>query len=288
MFKKFFSICIPIYNMCRYLEKCLYSIKKQKFKDYEVIMVDDGSSDNSKDICLNYSRIDSRFKYFHYNNAGVSVARNRLISNSNGKYIIMIDPDDYIDTDALYNIYKKIIEIRDVDLIRFKAIVIDDKPWKNIYRFNYINEIKNPIDGINALKIWSTEEEKKYAVPWLYCIKKELYNNIKFPINRVHEDFAIYPIIISLANKVITLDKICYYYVQHSDSIMHNKNINNELKKLEDWLVNYSNLKKKLSEIFELKKTNEIIKKIIYNDLLKRTISKINSFNQILCKIETV
>ena len=278
MLKPLFSICIPIYNQIKYLSKCLETIENQTFENFEVIMIDDGSIDGSDIICKKYCEKDYRFKYYYYKNSGVSVTRNRLLEKVNGKYIIMIDPDDYIDKEMLKNLNKKINENKKIDVIRFKAIVVNDLPEKNIYRFNFEKKIKFGIDGVEALKNWSLEKNRKYAVPWLYCIKSQLYNNIEFPVNRVHEDFAIYPIILARAHNVVTLDKICYYYVQHSNSLMNKKNINQKLKKLEDWIINYYNLKNSLEDIFKSKNINDEIKKIIYDDLLRRTILIIEKY----------
>ena len=93
------SIIVPIYNTGKYLKKCLDSIKNQTFKDFEVILVDDGSTDNSAEICREFSETDSRFKYFYKENGGTSSARNLGLENAKGEYIAFIDSDDYIEPD---------------------------------------------------------------------------------------------------------------------------------------------------------------------------------------------
>ncbi|TPR15786.1 glycosyltransferase family 2 protein [Apilactobacillus timberlakei] len=91
------SIIVPIYNAHEYLAPCLQSIKNQTYTNIEVIMVDDGSTDDSSRICKEYVDVDARFKYIHQNNSGVSAARNKGLENVSGKYLIFIDGDDYVD-----------------------------------------------------------------------------------------------------------------------------------------------------------------------------------------------
>ena len=97
------SIIIPIYNSEKYLTHCLDSILKQTYQDFEVILVNDGSTDNSAKICDNYTITDARFKVIHKQNQGVSIARNTGISYAKGEYISFIDSDDWIENDYLKN-----------------------------------------------------------------------------------------------------------------------------------------------------------------------------------------
>ena len=104
----FISIVIPIYNAASYLQQCLDSIKNQSFTDFEVIMVNDGSTDASKEICMNYVATDNRFRLINQINSGVSSARNTGIELSRGKWITFIDSDDWIDCDYFLNNCSKV------------------------------------------------------------------------------------------------------------------------------------------------------------------------------------
>lgn len=95
------SIIVPVYNSSRYLEKCFDSIRDQTYTDFEVIVINDGSTDCSGEICDKYAELDNRFKIIHKENGGVSKARNIGIDNANGEYITFIDSDDWIDVDYL-------------------------------------------------------------------------------------------------------------------------------------------------------------------------------------------
>ncbi len=101
------SIIVPVYNSSKYLEKCFESIMIQTYNDFEVIVINDGSTDNSGNICDKYALLDTRFKVIHKKNEGVSIARNTGIEQSCGKYITFIDSDDWIDEDYLQNLYNE-------------------------------------------------------------------------------------------------------------------------------------------------------------------------------------
>ena len=95
------SIIVPVYNVESYLKRCIESILNQTFRDFELILVNDGSTDNSEIICKEYALKDERIKYFYQRNKGVSEARNKGIDNSSGEYIQFIDSDDYVDENFL-------------------------------------------------------------------------------------------------------------------------------------------------------------------------------------------
>ena len=104
------SIIIPVYNVEIYIEQCLDSIKKQSYQNFEVIIVNDGSQDNTESICKKIAQSDARFKYFSKENGGVSSARNFGLDNANGHYITFIDGDDWVDPNHLEILIKSITE----------------------------------------------------------------------------------------------------------------------------------------------------------------------------------
>ena len=105
------SIIVPVYNVEKYLNNCIDSILSQTYTDFELILVNDGSNDNSGEICDFYKKLDSRIKVFHKENGGVSSARNVGISNTNGNYICFIDSDDCVNELYLHNLYDKEVDI---------------------------------------------------------------------------------------------------------------------------------------------------------------------------------
>ena len=107
------TIVVPVYNVEKYLRKCIDSILNQTYKNLEIILVDDGSPDNCGQICDEYAKKDNRIKVIHKENGGVSQARNVGIDNSNGEFIAFVDPDDYIEKEMLYKLKNN---IENVDL----------------------------------------------------------------------------------------------------------------------------------------------------------------------------
>ena len=146
--KPFFSIVLPIYNVEKYLAECLKSIEKQSYSSFEVLCINDGSTDNSLEIASKFSLKDKRFKLFNQKNSGVSVARNRGIKEANGKYILFVDSDDWIEQDTLKKIHED-IQAHDSDIVVFggdtfpRTKWIDDKlNTKNIiYKDNAIHAL---------------------------------------------------------------------------------------------------------------------------------------------------
>lgn len=146
------SIIVPVYNVEKYLSRCIESILNQTLKDIELILVNDGSTDKCKDICKEYSKYDSRVKFINKINEGVSSARNVGIDNSSGDYISFVDPDDYLDNDAIEYLYRLIKKYNaDVSCYKMKTYrnneyhIIEENEEVRLY----INEsiVKNQIES---------------------------------------------------------------------------------------------------------------------------------------------
>ena len=104
------SVVVPVYNAEKYLDKCIQSIINQKYSNLEIILVDDGSKDNSLELCKKYAESDKRIKVIHKENEGVSTARNSGIEVASGDFIAFIDSDDYIDENMYFNMMQKASE----------------------------------------------------------------------------------------------------------------------------------------------------------------------------------
>ena len=218
------SIIVPIYNVEKYLEKCINSIINQTYKNLEIILVNDGSKDSSKDICEKFLKIDNRIIVVHKENEGLSEARNVGINIAKGKYIGFIDSDDYIEADMFERLYNN-IKKNNAD-ISICNIVEENEQGKIIK--TYIRENDNVIElnKIEALKkLIMDQEVTNHACNKLY--KKDLFCNIKYPFSRKMEDMATTYKLFDLANKIVVDSSIGYHYIQRSDSIMGN--INKEL-----------------------------------------------------------
>ena len=170
------SIIVPIYNAEKYLNQCIDSILRQTYTDFELLLIDDGSQDNSKIICKNYLLKDSRVVYKYKTNGGASSARNLGISLAMGKYIVFIDSDDFIECDYLETVYKAADGDNDILVIEAPNRFINDRLCKEVLEeINYV--------GFEAHKRFIISGSLKYSEPHskLFSAKIIKENNIFFP-----------------------------------------------------------------------------------------------------------
>ena len=223
------SIIVPVYNSEKFLKKCIESMINQTYKDIEIIIIDDGSKDNSREIIQEYQNKDSRIKYLYQKNSGQAVARNNGIKVSIGEFISFLDSDDYIDTEMIEKLYNKAIK-ENTDIVVCDALkVYDDRP----------SEI------LKGLKFEISDIKKKYIIssagPWGKLIKKNTIteNNLFFKENIIYEDFAVVPAYALFAKKISYIEEPLYLYYQRVGSTMNQESYN---KKFEDIFVAYDNL----------------------------------------------
>lgn len=176
-----FSIIVPVYNTAQYLEQCFDSITKQSFEDFEVVIIDDGSSDGSEIICDQYCKKDSRFTVFHQNNQGSSSARNQGLALCKGDLICFIDADDWVEPSFLYNFYDCIQE-NDADVVI--SAFYYDKDNEEAYFPNKPSKL----DGRTVIK--ESLDRTLHSGLVFKAIKKELIfnNNLRFPRQNYFED----------------------------------------------------------------------------------------------------
>ena len=208
------SVIVPVYNVEQYLSRCIDSILAQTFTDFEVLLIDDGSTDNSGKICDEYAERDSRIRVFHKENGGVSSARNLGLDNAQGEWIFYIDSDDYLDISALDCIAPYCLP-KDIDLILFDYY-IDYKSHKYYtYQTYYVDKIKQINEILNG---------KVEGYVWNKVIRKSLLtkNDIKFPekIN-LWEDMAMVIKLFYFASNVKLLKQGLYHYAQNNTSLVH-------------------------------------------------------------------
>lgn len=208
-----FSIIVPIYNTSQTLRSCLDSILKQTFHDYEIILINDGSTDESSAICCEYASRYSNIKAYDFENEGISVARKRGIVLSSGKYLVFVDSDDTINKHLLENIANVISLYPSLDIVRYQSNLVNDDDYKNHERYNFHSQIGQVLTGLEALKLWSTPDYK-YAVYWLFAFKRSLFSNIcLMPDIRCYEDLAYIPVLIASSKMVIAINYPGYNYL---------------------------------------------------------------------------
>ena len=212
------SIIVPVYNVEKYIEKCVNSIINQTYRNIEIILVDDGSKDRSGEICDELKLKDNRIKIIHKQNGGLSDARNAGMKIANGNYIGFVDSDDYIKEDmfeTLYELCKKYNS--DISIVSYYEIyhdkVIGVRDSKKLYELNKIDAMK---------EILIDRAIQSYA--WNKLFKRELFEQIEFPTNKNFEDIATTLLLFERADKVVLLEDPKYYYVRRDDSIVGNRN----------------------------------------------------------------
>lgn len=237
-----FSVIIPVYNTREYLDKCLLSVFNQTFSDYEVIVVNDGSSDGSEKIIDKYLKKYSNLKYFFKENGGLSSARNYGVSKACGEYILFLDSDDYYEPDLLLKLNGS---IDDCDIIRFGVQDIYDNG--SITKHNEPGFDKN--SGLNGF-----EKICKYhyvEIACAYCYKRKFWieNGYKFLDGTFHEDFGLIPLVLINSSSTKSIDYIGYNYYQRSNSISKSIQYDKVLKKANDFLEHFKYLKKESSKV---------------------------------------
>ena len=214
------SVIVPIYNVEKYLSKCLDSICTQTYRNLEIILIDDGSPDRCPEICDEYVKIDERIKVLHQENGGLSVARNSGLDIAKGNFICFVDPDDYLHPqmyECLYNNLKKYDA--DISICEFERVFENDK----FFVSNNINESITICNGREALEKLYGEYRVTTTVAWNKLYKKELFQNIRYGKNKIHEDEFIVHRILDKAKKVLYTSYPFYYYLQRNTSIMGEK-----------------------------------------------------------------
>lgn len=214
------SIIVPIYNVEKYLDKCIKSILEQTFNDFELILINDGSTDKSGDICEYYKEKDKRIKVVNKENGGVSSARNAGLDIAEGKYIGFVDPDDWIDVNMYERMYKEIMtnnaDIVVCDFVREYEDKINKKKLKETkYEVNIFNNIQ-------ALK-QLYKVKYTYVVAWNKLYKRELFNNIRYKDGFICEDEFIIHHLLYKSVKTIYISEILYHYFQREGSIINSE-----------------------------------------------------------------
>jgi glycosyltransferase involved in cell wall biosynthesis len=220
------SIIVPVYNVEKYLQTCLESLVNQTLKDIEIIIVNDGSPDNSQNIidsyCKKYPKI---IKSYKIENSGQGEARNFGISKANGKYIMYVDSDDYISNDMAEILYNEAVKTRS-DVVFCGNYVVDED-------YKIIKE-EPAYSFLNREDVFLNAFFGKMAV-WNKIYKKNLIidNNIKFRSKKWYEDLDFTCKIIMNAKKMSVVDKPLYYYVLRKGSTMNNDNVKRNLEILD-------------------------------------------------------
>ncbi len=224
------SVIIPVYNTDKYVSRCLDSVIKQSYSKIEIIVVDDGSTDNSLKICEEYCEIDKRIRIIQKNNGGLSSARNAALDAINGEFVSFIDSDDIVSLDYISSLLG-LIKKYDADVSVCDENRFIEKNGERIY-------LGSPYKKVNKILCQTPEEGLySYITQTLYdasaCMKLYkscLFANVRYPVGYNHEDIGTTYKIYCKSKRIVFTPSQMYFYFQRQDSIIHeNKSI--KLKK---------------------------------------------------------
>lgn len=224
-----FSIIVPIYNVEKYVEKCMKSINNQTYKNYEVLLINDGSPDNSEELIEKYIKGKDKFKYFKKTNGGLSDARNYGAKKATGDYLLFLDADDYFSPKLLEELNKS-ASVQDCDVIKFNyRTVYENGQEENHFKTNF-----QGLTTDDALKQIIKDEMLEPA--WLYSYKRKFWEKNKFMYykGRVHEDYGLTPLVLMAASSISSIEYIGYNYFYREGSITNNPNNEKLWKRFDD------------------------------------------------------
>ncbi len=218
-----FSIIVPVYKVEEYLERCVRSILCQTYRDFQLVLVDDGSPDSCGTMCDAFAQQDERITVLHIPNGGVSAARNRGIAVALGDYIAFVDADDYIAYDFLEQAERILRTDPDADLIQFA--------WRDFPDGQKPDESSMPAE---APVLWEKEEALRAFLgfrvfahaPWSKIVRKELLKDLAFPVGvRVGEDLEVSYQLLGRAKNIVSINAVAYYYCVRAGGAMGNRRL---------------------------------------------------------------
>lgn len=284
------SIIIPCYNAQNYLEECLDSIIDQSFKNFEVIAINDGSSDKTLEILKKYSIKDERVKFFDQDNSGVSYTRNRGINLASGNYIMFVDADDYIGETYVMDLVNFMLK-DNYDLIT-TGLTLCDEDGNILKRVQYSNKSQE----LYFSSIFETVVNKlyfSYCSKTLYKRKFILDSNVLFNTKlKIGEDFLFFFSLLEKSSRIAFFPSADYFYRQNEESVTHLTNIESLLKYVDDnififnYISNYSESNYLIPNRL-LTKLNIVLKKIVarnsnFKDFKKDFMFIINSYDYLI------
>lgn len=232
------SIIVPVYNVEKYLDICLESIIHQTYSNLEVILVDDGSKDNSGKICESWAKKDGRITVIHKENGGLSDARNIGIDNANGEWILFVDSDDFIHKDLVKLSLEEAMKCN-ADMVVFGYLEVDEE-CNQIH--SKITNIKENIYTGQELLNEFVRNGKGSMVAWNKLYKRKIWKNLRYPVGKIHEDEFVIIDILESVDMAILFSEELYYYRQREGSIMHTKALEAAYDALEAFEIRYRKL----------------------------------------------
>ncbi len=208
------TVIVPVYNVENYLRKCLDSIITQTYKNIEIVVVNDGSTDASGEICKEFAEMDHRITYIEQENAGLSAARNTGLNNMSGNYVTFVDSDDWIELDYVETLYKKITEYQ-ADIAVGNYYSFNESEGMFYFHISGDSYYEKVYDNVSIFEnLYETQEMRSFALisAWGKLYKARLFEQLRFDIGKLGEDGYLNQKVYLLSEKVIYLNKSLYAY----------------------------------------------------------------------------
>lgn len=213
--KPLVSIIVPVYNAEKYIRECLDSIMAQTYTNLECLIIQDGSTDNSMEICREYVRVDARIRLFEQENRGLSAARNRGLDNMRGEYLTFVDADDCLSKNFLEITMRMMME-NAADIV-----VVDDKKFKNVKgKEPELKEYQSySFTGRQILQMTGERFQHFFVPAWAKLYRRDIFCDMRFDEGKIHEDAFIFHRIYGKAKKICFVDEKLYYYRLSEESL---------------------------------------------------------------------
>lgn len=207
------SIIVPVYNVEKHLERCIKSIIAQGLTDYELILVDDGSTDRSATLCDDLQREHCCISVIHQANGGLSAARNTGIVAAKGSYITFVDSDDELSPNTLKTNIDYLTSHPEVDMLEYPVEVHADSP--QAYRLSFPDETQTT----DIFADWIRREGYLHCYAWNKIYRAQLWSEMRFPVGAYYEDTAVMPAIVRQCRCIHYSSHGCYRYIMHPGTI---------------------------------------------------------------------
>lgn len=268
------SVIVPVYNMEKYLDKCMNSILNQTYKNLEIILVDDGSKDSSPLMCDDYAKRDERIKVVHKINGGLSDARNAGLEIATGEYIGYVDSDDWIELDMYETMMSACKEhLAELVLCRYNCVSSDDSM---IIKKEGSDDVV-PLTREELLNIYINGHDKYviYHSVWCKLYKRELMEGVLFPVGHNSEDIMYSTRAFCNLEKAVYIDRPLYnYVVDRSDSIMNQNRVERMFRdEIPFWREHIEYVSKTVSDYYGDMAAYQFYRRLLfyYVDLCKGT-----------------
>ena len=224
--KSLVSIIIPVYNVEKFLDRCLTSVVNQTYENIEIILVDDGSPDNCPKLCDEWAKKDNRIKVIHKKNGGLSDARNKGLAKATGQYVLFIDSDDWVSINMVEKMTEA-MENYDADMVICQFINIYPDGQMMRRKTKYGTQVFSAEEATELL----LEDKQITNHVWRKLYKKELLPDNLFPVGLNYEDIYVMPDLFHACNKIVSIDEAYYYYLQNPNGIVRSMTKENILSR---------------------------------------------------------